>query len=83
MLTVLSVAASAQSTTDGAIGGVIKDPQEAVVPNASVTIRNEGTNQENTATSDSEGRFRAVQLPPGNYSVVTNAQGLAQPHYNR
>ncbi|MEJ7618695.1 MAG: carboxypeptidase-like regulatory domain-containing protein, partial [Pyrinomonadaceae bacterium] len=74
--TALSVAADAQSTTDGAIGGIIKDPQEAVVPNAAVTIRNEGTNQESTAVSDGEGRFRVVQLRPGNYSVVVNASGF-------
>lgn len=67
----------AQSTTDGAIGGVVKDPNGAVVPNASVTTRNEATNQEKTATSDSEGRFRVVQLQPGSYIVSVTASGFA------
>lgn len=72
----LSVVAVAQSTTDGAIGGVIKDPQGAVVQNAAVTARNEETNKENTATSDEEGRFRVVQLQPGHYTITVNATGF-------
>lgn len=67
----------AQSTTDGAIGGVIKDPQGAVLPNAAVSARNEETNKESTATADDEGRFRVVQLQPGNYTVTVNASGFA------
>lgn len=69
--------ATAQSTTDGAIGGLIKDPNGAVVPNATVTVRNEGTNRESTATSDDEGRFRVVQLQPGNYTVSIGVSGFA------
>src|SRR5829696_6738944 len=67
----------AQSTTQGAIGGTVKDPQGAVVANAPVTAKNEETNKEVSATTDSEGRFRVVQLDPGNYSVTINASGFA------
>jgi hypothetical protein len=70
-------AAWAQSTTQGAIGGTVKDPQGAVVANAPVTIRNEETNKEVSATTDSEGRFRVVQLDPGNYTVTVSASGFA------
>ena len=69
--------AAAQSTTQGAIGGTVKDPQGAVVANAPVTVRNEETNRELAATTDSEGRFRVVQLDPGNYTVTVNASGFA------
>jgi hypothetical protein len=68
----------AQSTTDGAIGGVVRDPAGAVVPNATVTARNQETNQERTATTDSEGRFRVVQLQPGNYTVQISATGFSE-----
>jgi hypothetical protein len=70
--------AAAQSTTDGAIGGTVKDPNGAVVANAAVTVRNEGTNAEKTATTDDEGRFRVVQLQPGNYTVVVGGTGFAE-----
>ena len=68
----------AQSTTDGAIGGVVRDPAGAVVQNATVTVRNEETNQERTATTDDEGRFRVVQLQPGNYTVRISATGFSE-----
>ena len=71
-----AMSAVAQSTTDGAIGGSVKDSQGAVVQNASVTVRNEETNSEKTATTDSEGRFRVVQLQPGTYSVNVTATGF-------
>jgi Carboxypeptidase regulatory-like domain/TonB dependent receptor len=70
--------AAAQSTTDGAIGGVVKDPNGAVVAGAAVTVRNVGTNRESTATTDDEGRFRVVQLQPGNYSVKVAATGFGE-----
>ncbi|CAN5222248.1 TonB-dependent receptor [soil metagenome] len=70
-------ASLAQSTTDGAIGGVVKDPQDAVVANAAVTVLTEGTNRESAATTDDEGRFRVVQLQPGNYTVTVNQTGFA------
>ncbi|MGI8653793.1 MAG: TonB-dependent receptor domain-containing protein [Pyrinomonadaceae bacterium] len=76
LLTVMSVAALAQSTVDGAIGGIAKDPQGAIIPNATVAVRNVETNKESTVTTDSEGRFRVAQLQPGNYSVVVNASGF-------
>ena len=75
-LACLSTTGMAQSTVDGAIGGTVRDPAGAVVQNASVTVRNEGTNQESTANTDEEGRFRITQLPPGNYTVTLTATGF-------
>ena len=72
-----AASAAAQSTTQGAVGGTVKDPQGAVVANASVTVKNEETNKEVSATTDDEGRFRVVSLDPGNYTVVINASGFA------
>src|SRR5215216_3413091 len=69
--------AAAQSTTQGAVGGTVKDPQGAVVANAPVTVKNEETNKEFAATTDDEGRFRVTSLDPGNYTVTINATGFA------
>src|SRR5256714_11697196 len=68
---------AAQSTTDGAIGGVVKDPQGAVVQNATVIVKNEETNKEATGTTDDQGRFRIAALQPGNYTVTISATGFA------
>jgi hypothetical protein len=72
----LSAVAFSQSTVSGAIGVTATDPQGAVVPNASVKIRNLGTNQEASDTTDGEGRARIVNLQPGTYSVTVEASGF-------
>ena len=77
LVCVLSSTTMAQSNTAGAIGGVVTDPQAAVVPNATVTARNIGTNKEQTATTDDQGRFRLVELQPGTYVVNINASGFS------
>src|SRR5919205_4388901 len=70
-------AALAQSqATTGDIEGRVLDPQGAVVPNASVTAKNEDTGFERTATTDGEGNYRIVLLPPGTYAVRADAAGF-------
>jgi hypothetical protein len=76
LLFALSAVAFSQSTTTGAIGISVTDPQGAVVPNATVTVTNTETNKEDTATTDSEGRARVANLQPGTYTVVINASGF-------
>jgi hypothetical protein len=76
LMAAMSALAFAQSTTTGAIGIVVTDPTGAVVPSATVTVRNVETSKEVTATTDNEGRARAVNLDPGNYTVIVNATGF-------
>jgi outer membrane receptor protein involved in Fe transport len=74
----LSVVAMAQSTTTGAIGGVVQNPNKEVVPGAAVTVKNVETNKEDSATTDDTGRFKVPNLQPGRYSVSVNAAGFSQ-----
>jgi len=67
----------AQSTTDGAIGGTVLDSSGAAVPNAKVTVKNSGTNAEETVMTDDTGYFRVGKLQPATYSVSVEAQGFA------
>jgi hypothetical protein len=78
VLVAMSAFAMAQSTTDGAIGGTVTNPNKEVVPGATVTVRNVETGKEGTATTDDSGRFRIVQLPPGNYSLKISASGFGE-----
>lgn len=73
----LSAITMAQSTTTGAIGGVVQNPNKEVVPGAAVTVRNMGTNKEDSATSDDSGRFKVANLQPGPYAVTITASGFA------
>jgi hypothetical protein len=60
----------------GSIGGSVQDPSGAVVPNAKVTITNLATGVATHATSTGDGRYMAVQLPPGNYQIGVEADGF-------
>jgi len=70
--------ALAQSTTDGAIGGVVTDPSGAVVPGADVTAQNLGTSITTTGTTDGSGRYLIGHLRPGTYSVEISAKGFGK-----
>src|SRR5215207_1178748 len=72
-----SAVAMAQSTTTGSIGGVVSNPNKEVVPGASVTVRNIGTNKEDTASTDDSGRFKVANLQPGRYAVTVNSTGFS------
>lgn len=67
----------AQSTTTGAIGGVVSNPNKESVPGAAVVVRNSETNKEDSATSDDQGSFKIVNLQPGTYSITINAAGFS------
>ena len=63
-----ATAVFAQEPT-GAVEGTVTDPQGAVVPNASVTVRNAATNFSRTTNAGDNGHYRISQLPPGTYEV--------------
>lgn len=71
--------------TSGTIEVTVTDAQGAVVPNASITIASSRTARSNTtgfrrtATTDSDGFERILQVPPGTYSVTVGAiSGFAE-----
>jgi outer membrane receptor protein involved in Fe transport len=78
MVFALTAIGLAQSTTTGSIGGVVTNPNKEVVPGAAVTVKNAGTNKEDTATTDDTGRFKVANLQPGIYAVTVNAAGFSQ-----
>ena len=71
-----AITAQTQITT-GTIQGTVIDANGAVVPGASVEIKNLNTNFSRNLTTDDDGRFVAPLLQPGNYSVTVSKQGFA------
>ncbi len=69
--------AGAQSATDGAIGGTVQDSSGAIVSGASVVVKNNSTNAEQTVMTDSSGFFRVIHLQPGPYTVRITASGFS------
>jgi outer membrane receptor protein involved in Fe transport len=77
MLLLSSITALGQSTTEGAVGGTVVDPQGHVVQGASVVVRNNATAEEFKAKTNSIGYFRVGQLQPADYTVTIQAEGFA------
>jgi len=61
----------------GQIVGVVYDPKQAVVPQATVKIRNLDTGFTRELTTNELGQYRAVLLDPGRYEVTAEAPGFA------
>lgn len=78
LLLTLAVAAFAQSqASTGNIEGRVNDPKAAAIPGATITATNQGTGLERSATTDDQGAFRIILLPPGPYTVRVSATGFA------
>src|SRR6266511_816265 len=75
---VLTAAVQAQTQiTSGTIQGTVLDANGAAVPGASVELRNVETNFVRALSTDEGGRFVALQLPSGRYTITVAKQGFA------
>jgi hypothetical protein len=54
----------------------VTDSSGAAVASTPVTLDNLGTNQKQTASTNGEGFYQFVNLPPGNYSVEIHQSGF-------
>lgn len=61
--------ASAQSSSTGAITGVVLDPSGAVVPGVLVELLKGGDPEARSFKSDQNGQFGFLLLPPGTYQL--------------
>ena len=75
LLMALSVTVTAQITTTG-IRGTVRDPNGAVVPNATVKVTDNSTGVPQTTTSSSDGNFLFPNLQFGSYKLTTSASGF-------
>src|SRR5437667_2280662 len=71
-----SLVAQTQITT-GVIQGVTIDQSGAVMPGTTVEARNLDTNFTKTQTTDANGRFAFLLLPPGRYTVTASHPGFS------
>lgn len=64
-------------TNTTSLNGTITDPSGALIPGATITITNTGTNLTKSAQSGSIGQYTFNQIPPGQYKVTASASGFA------
>ena len=74
-LLLASVSVFAQGSTTGALTGVITS-DGTPLPGATVTVRSPQLQGVRTAVSDSNGNYSVSALPPGDYTVHVELQGL-------
>ena len=67
---------NAQTTTTGAIGGVVADQSGAVISGAAVVLTNNATGSVQTAKSSSSGSYRFDLLDPGSYTITVDQPGF-------
>jgi hypothetical protein len=66
----------AQTGGEGAITGTVQDSTGAVVPNATVTAKNNDTGVETTRTTSGSGVYQISPLIVGNYTVTAKSTGF-------
>src|SRR5213594_149847 len=77
LLTAAAGLAAQSQITTGVVDAIVLDASGAVLPGVDVEIRNVDTNLTRTLTTDRDGRFVALQLPPGRYTVTLKLTGFA------
>ncbi len=77
ILTLTAVARGQTQITTGTIQGTVVDANGASVPGASVEVRNIQTNLTRNLNTDDEGRFVALSLPSGRYTITIAKDGFA------
>ena len=68
---------SASAQTDrGRIVGTVTDANGAIVPGATVLVKNEGTGEERSTVTNESGYYIIASLQPAHYTVKASAQNL-------
>src|ERR1700704_205543 len=73
-----TVALSQAQSNAADLQGVVRDPKGAAISGATVTARNTATNASRSATTDGDGVYQLISLPPGDYEVTVEATGFSK-----
>jgi hypothetical protein len=76
MTALLSAPALAQVVATGSLSGIVKSPDGASVPGATVSAESAGLQGRRTATTSSDGHYIVPLLPPGDYLVSFELAGF-------
>jgi hypothetical protein len=75
LLALSSTAALAQGAS-GTITGTVSDSTGAILPGATVLIKNDDTGATRELVTSTNGRYRAPDLPPGPYTITASLTGF-------
>ena len=75
LIILLSTFSFAQ-TSNTSLTGTVKDPQDRVIPGATLTLTNTATNAVRGQTTNAQGGYSFDLLPPGDYRLDVAAPGF-------
>ena len=78
VLILLTALATAQNISTAQLSGVVRDPQGAVVPNAAVIVTDPSKGFSRSTTTDGQGNYQVLLLPPGSYTVTVTSPGFSR-----
>ena len=79
VLFLLAKTGDAQLST-ASVNGVVLDSSGAVVPNATIKLRNVATSVETITASNSTGSYAIVSITPGQYTLDASAKSFSTEH---
>ncbi len=65
-------------TAQGVVTGTVTDASGASIPNAEVSLLNQGTGVEQKTASEGNGSYRFPLVPPGIYTITVRASGFTE-----
>ncbi|HYU98989.1 MAG TPA: TonB-dependent receptor [Pyrinomonadaceae bacterium] len=75
MILAFCISALAQSNK-GTVVGTVKDPNDALVTTAKITVTSLATKEKREATTNTDGTYVVSNLEPGRYTVTVEAAGF-------
>jgi hypothetical protein len=76
VVAVLGAAPARAQYTTGSVSGTVFDPSNAIVSNATVTLKNFSTNEVTTATTSTAGTYNFSGVKPGRYWISAQTAGF-------
>src|SRR5208282_2856630 len=68
-------------TISGIIAGKVTDPQQKALPSVAIIAHNPGTGRDFQASTDGQGYYRILEVPPGLYEVTALLGGFETQHH--
>src|SRR5258708_26324241 len=75
ILLVISSTVSGQVST-ASVNGVVRDPQGAVIPGATIVLRSVDTGVQHSSVSNGAGNYVILNITPGRYTIQASARGF-------
>lgn len=76
MILILSATGSVSAQVTGSVSGVVRGSDGEALPGVTVTVSGPLLPAGRTAVTDDNGAFNILRLPPGDYEVLADLQGL-------